>query len=972
MKKQDQLQQQITPFHLSLANSCGEIANNFKNRIKVNNQVEMKNAVKWDHVCSKLKDNYRKADNFVSTDCLYTDVDNDNTKNETTMEYWDNSENQMTIEKFTEQFKAFEFVLYTSRNHRKEKKTTKKKDGIETEVIRLPRDKFHVLFPIGQFIDDSDRLVQHLTILTETFPFFDPALKDPCRLLFGNKSAEVYWNPGKSILDLIQQIETQRQVESEKKKKISCSNKSQDKEKAQKDSKDSWFDIEVLQKLDVEKVFVDVMGKSSGGTDHVSGLCPFHSDNNPSFRINRSNLLWKCHSSHCEGNSGGNVVQYIEKIKKLTIHEALDYLCKMADVKNKYSKSSLHLTSVKKSLPNAPVTDPIVIPSGYGLSLKGGIEKIFTQVKGDKVEEERKPVASAPVVIVGRMESVENGIEAVNLAWFRDGKWKTRIVDRNEISTNRLIIELSKYGLPVNSNNAAALVEYLSKFEAENIENLPRAKVSNKLGWQKGMDGFLWGGTYITGDGEEVSGIDIDKINPEEWKDSWIAFRPDDDGGNQVADSFCASGSYGDWVNLVNSLYDHPRVVAGVYFALLPPFLDIFKAENFTVDWSNETSSGKTTTLRLAGSCWGNPSESSGASVVHTWDSTKVFIERTASLLNGLPLILDDTKLAAAGRNKATEATKISQTIYEIHSGRGRGRGSVNGTRKTGSWKTILLTSGEQSAVDFTQDGGTRARVISLWGPLFKDKSPDTANLVKGINSTVRENYGHAGPKLIKYLLQNRNQWHLWKKVYQEYQKDFSEKAGSNPAATRLGDYFAAFATAVPIIHTALPELRRDYSVQEIIQHLWDASVNIAKESDRAKDALRSLFTFAVANQESFYGRQSGGKFDNSKQPYNGWYGAWRKTSDWQYIAITTKMVRQVLEEEGFESIAIVKTWNDRGWLETGNTDIGKQVKINGVPAYCYCIKKSVLEELLDFSAEDNGEESNGSKLLSIKALGEK
>ena len=67
-----------------------------------------------------------------------------------------------------------------------------------------------------------------------------------------------------------------------------------------------------------------------------------------------------------------------------------------------------------------------------------------------------------------------------------------------------------------------------------------------------------------------------------------------------------------------------------------------------------------------------------------------------------------------------------------------------------------------------------------------------------------------------------------------------------------------------------------------------------------------------------------------------------------------------------------MKTWNDRGWLETGNTDIGKQVRINGVPAYCYCIKKSVLDELFNISAEDDEEESNGSNLFSIKALGEK
>ena len=51
--------------------------------------------------------------------------------------------------------------------------------------------------------------------------------------------------------------------------------------------------------------------------------------------------------------------------------------------------------------------------------------------------------------------------------------------------------------------------------------------------------------------------------------------------------------------------------------------------------------------------------------------------------------LTDDTKRA---RRKST----IASVIYQVASGRGRGRGSIEGTRRTGAWKTVLLSSGDR------------------------------------------------------------------------------------------------------------------------------------------------------------------------------------------------------------------------------------------------------------------------------------
>jgi putative DNA primase/helicase len=245
---------------------------------------------------------------------------------------------------------------------------------------------------------------------------------------------------------------------------------------------------------------------------------------------------------------------------------------------------------------------------------------------------------------------MENSTETIRLAWFRDGRWNYRSVERVIIAISRTITSLAGFGVPVTDDTAKLLVEFLSKFEALNINNLPLAQVTNYLGWQTNNRGFLWGKTHIQKNVDEIAGIDLDTIAPVDWQKDFIAFKGSDEGDHQIADGFIASGTYEDWVNAVNRLYPYPLVVSGVYFSLIPAFLDILGAKNFTVDWAYTTSTGKTTLLRIAGSCWGNPDERSTASVVHSWDATKVWIEKAAAMLHGLPLILDDTKLAGTGK----------------------------------------------------------------------------------------------------------------------------------------------------------------------------------------------------------------------------------------------------------------------------------------------------------------------------------
>jgi uncharacterized protein (DUF927 family) len=65
---------------------------------------------------------------------------------------------------------------------------------------------------------------------------------------------------------------------------------------------------------------------------------------------------------------------------------------------------------------------------------------------------------------------------------------------------------------------------------------------------------------------------------------------------------------------------------------------------------------------------------------------------------------IDDSKQA-----KSRDA--VEQTLYDLTSGaRGAGVGSLQGVRRSGSWRTTIMISGEMPAVQHTNAGGTRAR----------------------------------------------------------------------------------------------------------------------------------------------------------------------------------------------------------------------------------------------------------------------
>jgi hypothetical protein len=161
---------------------------------------------------------------------------------------------------------------------------------------------------------------------------------------------------------------------------------------------------------------------------------------------------------------------------------------------------------------------------------------------------------------------------------------------------------LAAFGLAVTSNNAAALVSFLEDFEAENSATLPSTIITDRQGWLniEGRELFLCGDTLIGVAADDNQSADR----------APVTFRATDEGNRQIADAIRQKGTFDAWQSAIQQLDRFPRVLIGLFTSLAAPLLKILQVASFVVDFSGETSTGKTTTLRVAASVWGNPCES--------------------------------------------------------------------------------------------------------------------------------------------------------------------------------------------------------------------------------------------------------------------------------------------------------------------------------------------------------------------------
>lgn len=86
------------------------------------------------------------------------------------------------------------------------------------------------------------------------------------------------------------------------------------------------FISEVKSKIDLELIASEYLDlkKTNGWTGDYTAICPFHKEKTPSFRIVTRKQMFCCYGC----GTGGDVFDFIMKIKGFNFIESIEYLAK--------------------------------------------------------------------------------------------------------------------------------------------------------------------------------------------------------------------------------------------------------------------------------------------------------------------------------------------------------------------------------------------------------------------------------------------------------------------------------------------------------------------------------------------------------------------------------------------------------------------------------------------------------------------
>ena len=162
----------------------------YPNQRVITCEGDLKKAVTADHVCAQYQNNTRSDANFMVSDVVPMDCDNDHS---------DNPDEWITPEFLADNLCDVAFAVTYSRHH------------MLAKGSKSARPRFHVFFPTAPCNDPHSHKAIKAKIYME-LPFFDGNALDASRFLFGCPS-DVFWHEGSlSIEDWLTLMKSNRNI----------------------------------------------------------------------------------------------------------------------------------------------------------------------------------------------------------------------------------------------------------------------------------------------------------------------------------------------------------------------------------------------------------------------------------------------------------------------------------------------------------------------------------------------------------------------------------------------------------------------------------------------------------------------------------------------------------------------------------------------------------------------------------------
>ncbi|MEK6219944.1 MAG: DUF927 domain-containing protein [Psychrobacter cryohalolentis] len=333
--------------------------------------------------------------------------------------------------------------------------------------------------------------------------------------------------------------------------------------------------------------------------------------------------------------------------------------------------------------------------------------------------------------------------------------------------------ELASQGLDIEYAITATYRSYLDVY----IQKYPihkRALCVDKLGWHDEQ--------YVLPDG--AIGNDSKEL---------IVYQS----AHSINSTIAQQGTLAQWRDeLCKKLADQSRFVFSIACAFAGQLLELLDDDGGGFHILGSSSMGKSLSLKLAASVWGNPDK-----YVKTWRSTDNALEGTASEHNDSFLPLDEIS--------ESDPKIIGKAAYMLANGKPKGRSTTTGhNRIAKTWRIIFLSNGEESLQNFMAQAGQKTnagievRVAHIDADAGKglktfdslvlaDTGAGQADKIKELSQAY---YGVAGIAWLEHITSDKAATTATAKQFvSDFMSNYSDLA---PQAYRVAKRFAIVAAA--------------------------------------------------------------------------------------------------------------------------------------------------------------------------------
>lgn len=368
---------------------------------------------------------------------------------------------------------------------------------------------------------------------------------------------------------------------------------------------------------------------------------------------------------------------------------------------------------IEDALAEDALTMPEKLPAGFSIRAKAKKPGLWhTEFK-----EEGEPIETwlgAPLHVLGATRDENGNAWGLLLEWDDlDGqthRWampKAMLASKdNSAVLARLADEGWSFATGQRPRNL--LYRFLGEYQTAR-----RARCVPQTGWFRGAyvfpDSTLQNKVGQVGNVSNDAGLMTSDLQNQKSDKSDVQPAPDEEivlQNPQAHNPFLTGGTLEGWKNTIGAwALGNSRLMLAICASFAGALLEPAGQESGGINWLGPSSIGKTTALTVAGSIWGKGAAAGG--YVLNWRATANGLEGLAALHCDAALCLDELGQAPA--------QAIVEASYMLANGLGKSRARQDGTARTiRSWRTMVLSTGEQSLADKVAEAGRRLQAGQL------------------------------------------------------------------------------------------------------------------------------------------------------------------------------------------------------------------------------------------------------------------